>query len=292
MKHLQILIRKYNRPCIEIITLLAAFVMFSSLYNVYSLEEDSSQWKDKIIINEFVPIPRSGENEWIEIFNKSGEKIDLSGWKINDNTDNPKEINGEINPNSFLVLEPSPVKLNNDGDKIILLDINDKEVDMIEYGEGTVIDKYDSMNSIGRLSSGEIVVFNNPTKGFQNSNEISLPLDFTAYINYENFNLTKDDNFKIFVTNTCQAFINIKIFSENGKLEKNLVDNYIMNSGENSFLWDGRNDQGRYVNSGIYICYLKASQKESKKEKNIIFTVTNKKKRKKTGCILSNILMD
>ncbi len=83
--------------------------------------------------------PRSPEPEWIEIFNRSDENINLSGFKIADNSDT-LDISSEnifISPKEYLVvaddssitnLYPNISNLlitnlptfNNSGDKIII----------------------------------------------------------------------------------------------------------------------------------------------------------------------------
>ncbi len=36
----------------------------------------------KVLINEFMPRPSSGNPEWVELFNPNPVPIDISGWKI------------------------------------------------------------------------------------------------------------------------------------------------------------------------------------------------------------------
>lgn len=98
-----------------------------------------------IIFNEILPDPKGitdAEGEYIEIFNKNKEKINLSGWKIADTVGSsaktyifPEEtiINGE----RFLVFYRATTKiiLNNDGDSVSLIHPDGKVVDSVAYKE-------------------------------------------------------------------------------------------------------------------------------------------------------------
>jgi hypothetical protein len=77
-----------------------------------------------IRLNEILPYPADG-NEFVEIKNTGAICIDVSGWKIMDNTGHKKEFPADsiINPEGYLILEGN-LYLNNDSDAIYLLDKN------------------------------------------------------------------------------------------------------------------------------------------------------------------------
>lgn len=123
-----------------------------------------------IVINEFLPSPTEGK-EWIELYNRSSEKIGLSGWTVSD-ASSPVAISGSIEAGGFFVVEFNSGKLNNSGDLIIIRDASSTVIHQLAYGDygGTAApDKDDSIALArdGDLSSGykETVT---PTKGIAN----------------------------------------------------------------------------------------------------------------------------
>ncbi len=141
----------------------------SSGYAVKAIaENDQNQYNDSlykvlqigvrpqaIIINEIMYLPENGEPEWIELYNNSGQEIDLFNWNVSDVLTTPvfKEI-GEhylFPPDSYLVISksssiynfhgiiPAPVielnfaNLNNDNDGIVLRDNRGVTIDSVFY---------------------------------------------------------------------------------------------------------------------------------------------------------------
>lgn len=90
-----------------------------------------------LVINEFVSDPADGEEEWIEIFNTTGQTIDLNGWTIEEGSGAKTNLSGEIGASGeskfFIVANPSG-NLNNSGDIIILRDNTGKLIDQVAYG--------------------------------------------------------------------------------------------------------------------------------------------------------------
>lgn len=113
-----------------------------------------------VVINEVSPI---GGNslDWIELFNKSGNPIDISGWKLRDNTlsDEIIPVNSVIPGNSYAVIVASgssilvpgsalKIELTSSaignglaqaGDRVILKDTSDSVIDQMSYGSDTLI---------------------------------------------------------------------------------------------------------------------------------------------------------
>ncbi len=88
-----------------------------------------------IILTEFMPY---SSIEWIEIYNDHDKAVELKNWKIKDNSSNTKTIpDMKISPKSYGIFEFSSF-LNNDIDKIILINHNSQVVSQFEYPD----DKY------------------------------------------------------------------------------------------------------------------------------------------------------
>ncbi len=111
-----------------------------------------NEGRNDLVINEIMYAPTSPEPEWIEIYNRSNKTINLSGYKIADNTDTISVISKSIilNPKDyFIIAKDSSVlsfydvksvilissfpSLNNTTDKILLLDSLDRVIDSLEY---------------------------------------------------------------------------------------------------------------------------------------------------------------
>ena len=124
-----------------------------------------------VVINELVSDPADNEVEWIELYNKSGRDIDLSGWRLEEGSGAKTKLDGILTANGadrYKVIEKPAGNLNNSGDLIILYDLNGKIIDQITYG---------SWND-GNLDDNALVA------GDPNS----LARKFDGYNTYNNFN--------------------------------------------------------------------------------------------------------
>ncbi|MDO8550231.1 MAG: lamin tail domain-containing protein [Ignavibacteria bacterium] len=108
-----------------------------------------------IVINEIMFTPSGGEPEWVEIFNKSGDSINIKNWSVTDVFTTPAsgsvEKNIYIEPGSYLLLAkdssvlnyhrliPSQIVilnlpvLNNDIDGVVLKDDRGAAIDSVLY---------------------------------------------------------------------------------------------------------------------------------------------------------------
>ena len=105
-----------------------------------------------IVINEIMYAPSSGEPEWIEIFNRTSNSINLKNWKFSDATSIVTITNQDIfiDANSFLIISgdssilnyynvPSQIittnipSLNNTGDAVVIKDPLGIKIDSVSY---------------------------------------------------------------------------------------------------------------------------------------------------------------
>jgi len=105
-----------------------------------------------LVINEIMYAPSTGEPEWVELYNRSGEPINLKKWKLGDNTTLTTITNNDafIQPFSFFVLSrdssitfffPNIINfivfnlpaLNNTGDAVVLKDSLSVLIDSVTY---------------------------------------------------------------------------------------------------------------------------------------------------------------
>jgi PKD repeat protein len=121
-----------------------------------------------IVINEFVADPADGD-EWIEIYNKTSQEIDLTGWIIEEGSESTTDIAGVIGregAEKFFIIEKPKGNLNNAGDIIFLKDKNGYIIDQAIYGnwnDGNLEDnapKASDPYSVARITDGQNT-FNN-----------------------------------------------------------------------------------------------------------------------------------
>jgi len=119
------------------------FINSTSSPEVPPEEDDFSEsWAD-IIISEFLPDPEgSDDNEWIELYNRGVETVNLSGFSLQDNStrrftiDEDTDLNLEILSGAYFILpkEISGISLNNSGgDSVKLYNPSDQLQETIEY---------------------------------------------------------------------------------------------------------------------------------------------------------------
>lgn len=71
----------------------------------------------------------------------------------------------------------------------------------------------------------------------------------------------------------CECFIRIEVFNLLGQCIRTLTDR-LQGSGYKKVVWDGRNDQGNLMNSGIYLYSITAFSTEE--NRNVFFNETKK----------------
>ena len=90
-----------------------------------------------IVINEVVPAPSSGP-EYVELYNPSNTTVDVSGWRIDDDTPGGTTTTiaagTSIAPYQVLAIPLTSAILNNTGDAVVLLDALGNQVDRIDFG--------------------------------------------------------------------------------------------------------------------------------------------------------------
>jgi hypothetical protein len=127
---------------------------------------------------------KSGENDWIELCNGSGETVDLTGWTLSDNADTPDKFtfSGQtIEPGGYLVVECTshtsrqgagiaPFSLSNGGETLVLYN-----------AQGLLADSFDTGALEPGVTSGRIesdpstarVFFASATRGKENDAEFT-----------------------------------------------------------------------------------------------------------------------
>ena len=120
---------------------------------------------------------RSNQNDWIELYNGGDTAVDLNGWYLSDDIDQPKKyaLKGTIDAKSYLVVtaggkddstEIANFGISPSGEELILTNAQGAAVDIMETG--ALRTGVTSGRATGDFS-GERVFFETPTKGEANA---------------------------------------------------------------------------------------------------------------------------
>lgn len=271
-----------------------------------------------IIINEILFNSSDFTEEFVELFNKTDEKFDLSGLKITtrktDGTINTGATipgNTTISPKGFLAFCKTPSAdslhygcpeessfvsmnswqtLNNNGATILFCNAakdtiydeltysptwhhplikNEKDVSLERINPELPTQNQDSWHS----ASSEV---NYGTPGYRNSQYLDIDaIEKTkeCWIESESFS-PNNDGFEdvLFMYYRLQEngwMANITIFDAGGQKIKSLYKSYLL-SAEGVLLWDGKTDDNKLANIGLYVIYVElfnANKGETKRYK-------------------------
>ena len=91
----------------------------------------------------------------------------------------------------------------------------------------------------------------------ENSEKIPLvPLEYTLFQNYPNpFNSTTNIMYNL----REKSQVRVEVFDILGRRVKVLLNNEFQNPGTHNLMWDGKNTNGNYTSSGIYIYRINAN---------------------------------
>ncbi len=153
------------------------------------------EFRNDLVINEFMYDPVSPQPEWIEILNRSSIPLDLKNHKLADSRDtitfcvkdiilppggfalisDDSTITNYFNVNALLMIK-SFSALNNSGDKIILLDSMNRVIDSLEYspdwggGDGFSLERIDADSSASETGNWRTSISRyKATPGYVNS---------------------------------------------------------------------------------------------------------------------------
>ncbi|MDD4271627.1 MAG: lamin tail domain-containing protein [Patescibacteria group bacterium] len=137
-----------------------------------------------VVINELVSDPADNEVEFIELYNKTNKKIDLTGWRLEDGSKAKTNLTGSLV--KYKVIEKPSGSLNNAGDLVVLYDASERIIDQVAYGDWndgnakdnapvahdpvSLVRKYDGYNTYDNFNDFAITL--KPTKGASNIIEV------------------------------------------------------------------------------------------------------------------------
>ncbi len=226
--------------------------------------------------------PQGDSDDWIELTNVSDEQVDLSGMFLSDDTEDLHKWSlpggTVLAPGASLVVWADDdegdtpglhanFKLSQSGEVVTLTDAASKGgalLDLVSFG-GQLDDV-----SYGRLPEdpSHFGFLDQPTPGDYNAGMItavtggsddSLPSSFLLGQNYPNpFNGTTIIPFTIPAAGLGEdIFVKLEVYNLSGQRVVSLLSGALA-SGQYSITWDGRDQRGHAVSSGLYFYRLEA----------------------------------
>ncbi len=162
-----------------------------------SLSGETKNNLGDVVVNEFLADPFDEEVEWLELYNRTGKTIDLSGWQLEDGSGAKTSLSGSLE--KYKVIEKPNGNLNNAGDLITLYDATGKIIDQAAYGnwaDGDLSDnapaaadpastarKFDGYLSFNNFNDFAVTL--KPTKGAANIIEIEDEVSLEAKAKFD-----------------------------------------------------------------------------------------------------------
>ena len=260
--------------------------------------------KGSLLINEIMYEPSANNSEFIELYNTAEEPIQIGGAElfvagkyICDLSDTLYEISKNdfyliagdsliLNKysaldNSKIFISSASLGLTNTGSSVVIKDFFCNTIDSIYYSPDWHNDYYSSTKNI----SLERISFKNSSNQDDNwSSSVdkngATPLAVNSiFIENKSSNnkLTiepnpfspDNDGFEDFTMISYLSKENVvqiraRIFDDKGRLVRHLVDNQIAGS-KSQIIFDGRDDNGYYLNVGMYILLFESFNQSNKK---------------------------
>jgi len=239
-----------------------------------------------VIINEFMHSPdtKAEQVEWVELYNRNSQPADLSEWSIADAKDKPVSIPSGtvIPPNQFLILTKDKEKfltsfpnvknvveiklpaLNNTGDTVTLRSSTGKKIDEVKYESigkirGRSLERIDPNRPSAEIANWKLSIdLLGATPGRVNSISVLISSGKPSLqITPNPFNPQISPT-QIKYRAPTDTTVTIKIFDSAGKLVKTLLEKREA-GGQQVISWDGKDDSGKRVPVGLYICQIIAA---------------------------------
>ena len=250
------------------------------------------------------PDLNKNQTEWVELYNRSEKNINLKLWFIGDKN-NQTLISADellISPSTFLILTEDRNKflatypevnssiiqieswqtLNNSDDGVVLKDSSYFLVDSIAYGalppHGISWERIDYDKESNDSSNWwRCVDPLGATPGKENSVHTTFSSNIQLELSPNPFSPDGDgfdDELNIEYQIPLGSNLTLKIYDVKGRLVRTLLNEQPQVSGKT--VWDGKNDEGKIVRTGIYILLVQITGEHRESKKAAISVVKNK----------------
>ncbi|MCU0606492.1 MAG: lamin tail domain-containing protein [Candidatus Edwardsbacteria bacterium] len=241
-----------------------------------------------LVVNEVMYGPPAGRPEWIELYNRSAQAVDLHGWAVADLAGTAAVIDTAhtvVPPQGFAVvtqtvglpLAPCPVlrpptglpSLNNDDEQVSLRDARGAAVDQVRYagswggGGGLSLERINPFLASSEAGSwGGCVAPALSTPGMVNSVFVERPAAGAALdLGPNPFSPDGDgheDNLIVSLQlEWPRAAVTVRIYDRLGRLVRSLAQDREL-PGTADLVWNGRDERGEACPIGLYVVSLEA----------------------------------
>ncbi len=223
--------------------------------------------RSMVCINEFhTTSSGGGVDDWVELYNRGGDAVDIGGWMISDDSLVPAKYvfppGTQMASGSFLLLDEVQLGFgfDSDGGDVIFLAASDSVTGLDYFEVGIQIPD----RSMGRSpdGAGNWDFLANPTPAAPNTQSVAVPgMPVTPTLAYQGawpnpFNPSTSIRLAL----DRSSVVRIAIHGVDGRAVRQLHDG-ALSAGTHEFSWDGRNDGGRALASGLYLVRIQ-SEKE------------------------------
>ncbi len=242
-----------------------------------------------VALNEIMHSPAEGATEWLELVNVSGETLNLAGWMIGDDADASiltpvfPEVTIGLPPDGFIVVardaelvvttvpvvESEHWEALSVNDHVALLDEFETPIDVVIYSKNWGGEKGISLERVrpempsdDANNWGGCVAPEGGTPGRTNSIHIArLPSDGRLTVSPNPFTPDGDGHNDRTVIHfdipVARATIRLTVFDLKGRVRAVLKD-LVATSGRHELIWNGTDDNGTVLPSGLYVLFLEA----------------------------------
>jgi len=225
-----------------------------------------SPYQGRVVINEVM----FRGDEWVELYNISRDTITLVGWSFSDaDTLHRRRLPGcPLPPYGYLILGEEGCRpsswpaLNDDGDEVFLFDQMGRLVDHMSY-EGAWTEGRDAslervnptLTSMDPHTWAPCSVPEGGTPGGRNSTFLeALPASASVSASPDPF---RDRTLITYRVPAEASWVRLWVFNVRGQRVRKLLEE-VPSGGEGRAVWDGRDDRGERLPTGMYVLYLEA----------------------------------
>jgi hypothetical protein len=199
-----------------------------------------------------------------------------------------------LEKNLYYSLNKSSLNLNNDVDDVVLIDLNGITQDSLRYSENWHNPNVSEKKGIS-LEKKSVSGLTNDKNNWTSSAALSggtpsKPNSIISNTKQNSESITASPNpfspdgdgyedFTIFTYSTNAGYSNmrVRIFDKTGRLQRTIINNNY-SSGNGSIQWDGFDDNGKRLKTGIYIVFLELLNEAQGKVKTFKLPVVIAKK--------------
>lgn len=266
--------------------------------NLKFMSLDIESVENPLVINEIMFSPASGQSEWVELYNKSSQDVDMSHWLFADSRDTTIIVREShilragdflilsrdssviyqfgISPETNISISGFPT-LNNDTDDLKLFSHSGRLIDRVVYSSDWMRREVENGTSLERIHPQISSLLadnwaasadpNGATPARKNSIYVEKPTRETLIQVHPNPFSPDGDGFEDYTIFEYRlpfptGFLSIDIFDIQGRKIKRLADYQAV--GQNGqLIWDGRDAHGRMTRMGIYVILVRLFEPNS-----------------------------